>query len=107
MERLSTNTSNLKVLMYHYHCYYPVGPNTPSLLGLSKAKSRHQTQADEDEVDLDPASMGDGGPEQGLEGEGTSETDSKTDNQMILRLLEEGEKVSVGGGGGGYVCTRW
>ena len=76
---------------------------TPSLLhGLHPAKHKPTNDA-EDETDLDLTNTTEGGPaEPGAEGEGapSGEQDSvtgsstrTTDNQTILRLLEEGEKV--------------
>lgn len=80
---------------------FAVAKGTPSLLhGLQPAKSSADA---EDETDLDPVpsleggSMDPGGENEGSQGQEqdavAGSTSKTTDNQTILRLLEEGEKV--------------
>ncbi|KAK2144407.1 hypothetical protein LSH36_759g01035 [Paralvinella palmiformis] len=64
--------------------------STPSLLPkLTKSKTS-QSADNDDEPDIDISLS----TEVGNEGEGQSESENKTDNQTILKLLEEGEKIS-------------
>jgi len=66
-----------------------VAVSTPSLLPkLTKSKTS-QSADNDDEPDIDISLS----TEVGNEGEGQSESENKTDNQTILKLLEEGEKV--------------
>ena len=81
------------ILLLEYYCHLsPVAvPTTmPSLLPrLKPAPVRAISEVEEESLDLD---MSTGSSEQSLDPDGQAETD-QTDYQMVLRMLEDGEKV--------------